>query len=158
MLPLAVTVVEEKYFQGFSGGAECTFYHGHSYSGNALACSVALANLDVFEEENFWQHHAQRETWLRQASQIFWKHPNVGDVRQEGHILAVELVKDVATREPFDPVLRLGHAVCQKAREHGLLTRPVGNVLVLMPPYCCTQTQIETMVHALYRALGETIV
>ena len=84
----------------------------------------------------FW-----RERW-REAAAKFWEHPNVGDVRQEGLICAIEIVRDFETREPFAFTERIGHRVCEAARAHGLLTRPIGDVLVLMPPYCVTEAQL----------------
>jgi adenosylmethionine-8-amino-7-oxononanoate aminotransferase len=134
-----------------------TFYHGHSYCGNALACAVALANLDVFEEEKVMTKIAGTSAWLKKASARFWEHPNVGDVRQEGMICAIELVENRATCKAFDPARRLGFHVCRAAKKYGLLTRPIGDVLVLMPPYCVTRKQINSMLDALWAGLLEVL-
>jgi len=81
----------------------------------------------------------------------------VGDVRQEGLICAIEIVRDFATRERFPFAERVGHRICEAARAHGLLTRPVGDVLVLMPPYCVSENQMAQMVEALWLGLNEVL-
>jgi adenosylmethionine-8-amino-7-oxononanoate aminotransferase len=134
-----------------------TFFHGHSYTGNALGCAAALANLKIFETEKTLQHNAVLEQALAKSAAKFWEHPHVGDVRQEGLICAIEIVRDFKTRQAFPFTERIGHRICEAARAHGLLTRPVGDVLVLMPPYCVTENQIARMVEALWRGLGEVL-
>ncbi|MDX6766151.1 MAG: adenosylmethionine--8-amino-7-oxononanoate transaminase [Candidatus Methylacidiphilales bacterium] len=156
-LPLAATLATETLFQGFGGGPERTFFHGHSYTGNALGCAAALASLDLLESTHHASHRDARARTLATLAKDFWALPQVGDVRQEGSILAVELVEDFHTRRPFDPAKRLGARVCQRALHHGLLTRPVGDVLLLMPPYCTTDAELEQMVHALILSIRETI-
>lgn len=156
-LPLAATVVDESIAAAFRGGADRTFYHGHSYSGNQLGCAAALASIDLLAEPGFAENLAGKIAKLRELSQVFWSHPNVGDVRQEGMVLAVELVEDFATRKPFDRAKRAGFFVCDAAREFGLLTRPIGDVLLLMPPYSTTDAQLEQMVDGLFRALCKII-
>jgi adenosylmethionine-8-amino-7-oxononanoate aminotransferase len=158
-LPLAATLASQEIFDAFLGDyAELkTFFHGHSYTGNALGCAAALANMRIFETEKTLERNAGLEEHLRGLSAKFWEHPNVGDVRQEGLICAVELVRDFTTREPFDFAERIGHRVCEAARAHGLLTRPVGDVLVLMPPYCTTEEQLGRMVEALWLGLRNVL-
>lgn len=90
---------------------------------------------------------------LSTLSSTFWKHPHVGDVRQEGVILAIELVAVRGTRTPFQSEKRLGAKICHTAREFGLITRPIRDVLVLMPPYCTRPEELEKMVHALHEAI-----
>ena len=156
-LPLAATVVSGEIAAGFRGGLDRTFYHGHSYSGNQLGCAAALASLDLLADPKF---PATLETSIRKLTELgsrFWRHPHVGDVRQEGMILAIELVEDFTTRTPFDRKKRLGATVSEAARAHGLLTRPVGDVLLLMPPYCATEDQLAEMANALFRALCDVI-
>ena len=158
-LPLAATLASREIFEAFLGDyADLkTFFHGHSYTGNALGCAAALANLRIFKTEKTLERNALMEERLRGLSAKFWEHPNVGDVRQEGLICAVELVRDFTTREPFDFAERIGHRVCEAARAHGLLTRPVGDVLVLMPPYCTTEEQLGRMVEALWLGLRNVL-
>jgi adenosylmethionine-8-amino-7-oxononanoate transaminase len=158
-LPLAATLASQEIFDAFLGDyAELkTFFHGHSYTGNALGCAAALASLKIFETEKTLHRNAVLEQSLRKLSQRFWDHPNVGDVRQEGLICAIELVRDFATQQPFDFAERIGHRVCEAARAHGLLTRPIGDVLVLMPPYCVSEDQLTQMVEALWLGLKEVL-
>ena len=158
-LPLAATLAALDIFEAFLGDyAELkTFFHGHSYTGNQLGCAAALASLDIFKTEKTLERNRGQAQHLRTLSAKFWGHPNVGDVRQEGLICAIELVRDFTTREPFPFADRIGHRVCEAARAHGLLTRPIGDVLVLMPPYCVTESQLEAMVDALWRGLHEVI-
>jgi adenosylmethionine-8-amino-7-oxononanoate aminotransferase len=94
---------------------------------------------------------------LAREAACFWSHPNVGDVRQEGLICAIEIVRQFETRESFGFAERVGHRICEAARAHGLLTRPIGDVLVLMPPYCTTPEQLRRMVHALWLGLNEVL-
>ena len=152
-LPLAATLVSEEIFRAFDGPLENTFFHGHSYTANALGCSVARASLALLQDPAEQKRRASLTQNLRDLSQDFWKHPNVGDVRQEGAILAVEIVADRATRRSFPVAERRGARICQTAREFGLLTRPIGDVLILMPPYSTTPGELEQMVSALKKAL-----
>jgi adenosylmethionine---8-amino-7-oxononanoate aminotransferase len=156
-LPLGATLIREEIFESFRGPIQNTFYHGHSYCGNQLGCAAALANLQVFETENTLQTINERAAQLRQLTQIFWQHPNVGDIRQEGLVLGIELVEDFATRKPFPFERRIAYHVSERARKYGLLARGAGNVLILMPPYSTTAEQLEKMVSALYRGLSETL-
>jgi len=156
-MPLAATLTTKEIFDGFRGDRSRTFFHGHSYTGNQLGCSVSLASLALLQEDNFAPEHEQRIQNLRHLSQRFWQLDCVGDVRQEGFICAIELVKDFSTRQPYDPALRLGALVCQQATLYGLITRPVGDVLVLMPPYSTSLSELEKMVDALYKAIEEVI-
>ena len=147
----------EEIFRAFNGPLENTFFHGHSYTANALGCSVARASLALLQDHAEQNRRAALAQNLRELSQDFWKHPNVGDVRQEGTILAVEIVADRATRRPFPAAERRGAHICQTAREFGLLTRPIGDVLILMPPYSTSVDELERMVAALRKALAKEI-
>jgi adenosylmethionine-8-amino-7-oxononanoate aminotransferase len=154
-LPLAATLATETLFQGFGGDPSRTFFHGHSYTGNALGCAAARASLDLLQTVHSKAHRQRMGQTLQGLASAFWNLPQVGDVRQEGTILAIELVEDFATRRPYDPAKRLGAAVCARARHHGLLTRPVGDVLLLMPPYCTTTAELETMVRILHQSIRD---
>jgi adenosylmethionine-8-amino-7-oxononanoate aminotransferase len=158
-LPVAATLAAPEIFESFLGHFSelKTFFHGHSYTGNALGCAAARANLEIFRTEKTLEKNIALQELLAAETARFWEHPHVGDVRQEGLICAIELVKDFATREPFPFTERIGHRVCEAARKHGLLTRPIGDVLVLMPPYCTTPEQLGRMVAALWRGLGEVL-
>jgi adenosylmethionine-8-amino-7-oxononanoate aminotransferase len=158
-LPLAATLASREIFDAFLGeyGELKTFFHGHSYTGNALGCAAALASLKIFETEDTLRRNWVLEEALRRQAARFWEHPHVGDVRQEGMICAIELVADFKSRRPYPFAERVGHRICEAARAHGLLTRPVGDVLILMPPYCVTEGQIAEMVEALWRGMNEVL-
>jgi adenosylmethionine-8-amino-7-oxononanoate aminotransferase len=158
-LPVAATLASSEIFDAFLGdiGELKTFFHGHSYTGNALGCAAALANLKIFETEKTLQRNSVLEQTLAKCAAKFWDHPHVGDVRQEGLICAIEIVRDFKSRQPFPHTERIGHRICEAARTHGLLTRPIGDVLVLMPPYCVTENQITQMAEALWLGLNEVL-
>jgi adenosylmethionine-8-amino-7-oxononanoate aminotransferase len=156
-LPLAATLTTEEIFQSFSGDINRTFFHGHSYTANPLGCSAASASLDLLESSEEIMKRERLVQNLSTHSSTFWKHPYVGDVRQEGAILAIELVSDRATRTPFQSEKRLGAKICHTAREFGLITRPIRDVLVLMPPYCTRSEDLEKMVYALHQAITQEL-
>lgn len=158
-MPFAATIASAEIFEAFLGAWEefRTFFHGHSYSGNQLGAAVARASLRLLSTVHTPEHIAARSATLARLAQRFWQHPHVGDVRCEGMICAIELVADFATRERFPLTRRAGHRVSEKAREFGLLTRCIGDVLVLMPPLCITNEQLERAADALWRALVETL-
>jgi adenosylmethionine-8-amino-7-oxononanoate transaminase len=158
-LPVAATLAAPEIFDAFLGEFSelKTFFHGHSYTGNALGCAAGLANLQIFRDDRTLEKNAVLQKLLAREAARFWSHPNVGDVRQEGLICAIELVQRFETRESFPFAERIGHRVCKAARRHGLLTRPVGDVLILMPPYCTTPTQLTRMVEALWLGIVEVL-
>ncbi|VVM07974.1 partial adenosylmethionine---8-amino-7-oxononanoate aminotransferase, partial [Methylacidimicrobium cyclopophantes] len=157
MTPLAATLVREEIYAGFTGEKNRTFLHGHSYTANPIGCAAALASLSLFEEEGVFERISDRAAVLQSVGQRFWRHPCVGDVRQEGLVLAVELVERRADRAPFPLEREVGFRVCERARSHGLLTRPVGDVLVLVPPFSSSAEDLAGMVGALDRALWEEL-
>lgn len=158
-LPLAATLASGEIFDAFLGDyAEFkAFFHGHSYTANPLACAAALASLETFEKDKILQRLPASVADLARAAAKFWDHPHVGDVRQEGLILAIELVDDFDSRRPFTAESRLGHRVCEAAKHRGLLTRPILNTLVLMPPLCATPDQLRAMADALWDALCKVL-
>jgi adenosylmethionine-8-amino-7-oxononanoate aminotransferase len=156
-LPMAATLVRQPIVDGFRGSMERALYHGHSYSGNQLGCVAALANLEIFEQENVLARIKTLSELLRSASQRFWQHPQVGDIRQEGLILAIELVQDRVTRESFPPAQRIAWHINERARAHGLLTRGLNSTLFLLPPYSTSPTELELMLHALDQALWDVL-
>ncbi|MEE8556475.1 MAG: adenosylmethionine--8-amino-7-oxononanoate transaminase [Myxococcota bacterium] len=155
-LPLAATLATERIFEGFFGAVEAgrQLFHGHSYTGNALGCAATLANLDVFEEENVLQRVQARAVRLRERLEAVRKLPSVGDIRQRGLMVGVELVRDRASRKPFDAADRIGHLVCMAIRKRGIILRPLGDVVVLMPPLSVTEDEIDRLASA----LGDSIV
>jgi adenosylmethionine---8-amino-7-oxononanoate aminotransferase len=158
-LPFAATIATEEIYSAFLGDYTefKTFFHGHSYSGNQLGSAVASASLQVLQSTHTTPHRVALAERLHAAMQRFWQHPNVGDVRCEGTICAVELVEEFAERTRFPVAARIGFRVCEAARKYQLMTRNIGDVVVLMPPYCISDAEIDLAVEALWRALCEVL-
>ena len=150
-LPMAATLTTPKVFDAFLGEYEefKTFFHGHSFTGNQLGAAAALASLDILQSAKSVRQRAQLQKNLHTELQTLWSLPNVGDIRQVGLVAGIELVKDCRTRSPFALREQAGIRVCEAMAKRGVLTRPVGNVIVLMPPYCTTRAQMQKMVAAL---------
>jgi adenosylmethionine-8-amino-7-oxononanoate aminotransferase len=156
-LPMAATLTTQKIFDAFLGEYEefKTFFHGHSYTGNQLGASAALASLDILQGAQSLRRRQKLESGLNKELKSLWSLPNVGDIRQVGLMAGIELVKNWPTREPFQLRERAGIRVCGAMARRGVLTRPIGNVIVLMPPYCTTPTQLQKMIAALRGAIEE---
>ena len=159
-LPMGATLTTQRIFDAFLGEYDKfkTFFHGHSYTANQLGAAAALASLELLQGPASVRARAKLEQVLREELRILWTLPNVGDVRQVGLIVGVELVRDWHTREPFDLREQAGIRVCEAMAKSGVLTRPVGNVIVLMPPYCTTAAQMRRTVFALRQSITETFV
>jgi adenosylmethionine-8-amino-7-oxononanoate aminotransferase len=158
-LPMAATLTTQKVFDAFLGEYEefKTFFHGHSYTANQLGAAAALASLDILEGKQSVHARQNLEKILHDELQTLWRLSNVGDIRQVGLIAGIELVRNWRTREPFDLRERAGIRVCEAMARRGVLTRPVGNVIVLMPSYCTTPAQARQMVRAVFDSVREII-
>jgi adenosylmethionine---8-amino-7-oxononanoate aminotransferase len=154
-LPMAATLTTQKVFDAFLGEYDefKTFFHGHSYTANQLGAAAALASLDILQGKPSIRARQNLERKLHDELQALWSLPNVGDIRQVGLIAGIELVRDWRTRKPFDLRERAGIRVCEAMARRGVLTRPVGNVIVLMPPYCTTPVQARKMVCAVFDSI-----
>ena len=150
-LPLSATLTTEEVYSAFHGTAAegKTFYHGHTYAGNPLGAAVALASLGVFEDEQTLANLAPKIDRLADRLAKIATLPHVGEVRQVGLIGGIELVADVATKEPFAWDLQVGARICRHARRSGLLVRPLGDVLVIMPPLSISVEQLDGMIDVL---------
>ena len=146
-LPLSAVLTKDEVYQAFYGdySAQIAFLHSHSYTGNALACAAALASLELFKKEDVLNNNRQLSRAMGEAAAPLADHPQVGEVRQTGMFLAIEMVKDKMTREPYDWRERRGLAVYRHGLEHGVLLRPLGNVIYFMPPYVITPEEIDLM-------------
>ncbi|MCM2971477.1 adenosylmethionine--8-amino-7-oxononanoate transaminase [Larsenimonas suaedae] len=144
-LPLSVVLTTDEVYDAFYDdyAALKAFLHSHSYTGNPLACSAALATLDLFAQDDVIANNRQLAEHMRERSEAFREHPHVGDVRQHGMIVAIEMVKDKATLEPYPFEERRGLAVFQHGLSRGVLLRPLGNVIYWMPPYVVTPEEID---------------
>lgn len=156
-LPLAATLVREEIYEAFLGSVEerRTFYYGHSYTANPIACAAALASLDLFEEERTLERLRPKIDHLCQRLGELRRLPCVGEIRQCGFIAGIDILRDPADKVPFPWQEQTGARICLAARNHGLLTRPVLDTLVLMPPLCTTTDQIDRAVSALDAAIVE---
>ncbi len=151
-MPLAATLTTEKIYEAFLGEYHelRTFYHGHTYTGNPLACSVAIANLELFEKEKVIDTLKPKIKHLEGLLKEFWELKHVGDIRQCGFMVGIELVKDRETKEPYPLEKRIGYKVILEARKHGLIIRPLGDVIVLMPPLSITLDQLTRLCEVTY--------
>jgi adenosylmethionine---8-amino-7-oxononanoate aminotransferase len=151
-LPVAATLVSDAIYDAFYGDfAELkALYHGHSFTGNQLGCSVALASLDLFEQDRLVEHVQESSRLVARLLEAIAALPGVGDVRQRGLMVGVELLVD-------DWRDRTGQRVCARARELGMLTRPLGDVVVFMPPLVSDADDLESMVSILHDAIAGVV-
>ena len=154
-LPLAATLTTSEIWNAFLGryAESKQFYHGHTYGGNPLGAAAALASLDVFEEERVLAGLPAKIARLGEHLARMSRHPHAGDVRQRGLIAAVELVLDRSTQAPYPWSERRGQRVCDRARELGVLLRPLGNVVVVMPPLAATLDEIDRIALAVEQGI-----
>ncbi len=157
-MPLAATLTTEEIYKAFLGTYEefKTFFHGHSYTGNPLGCAVALENLRIFRRERtllrLRPKSAALARWLEPVARL----PHVGEIRHRGLMVGIELVRDRPTKEPYPITARIGHHVATEARRNGLLLRPLGNVIVLLPPLSTSLPELKRMVAITHSAI-ETV-
>lgn len=146
-LPLAATLTTETIFGAFLGRYDefSTLFHGHSYTGNPLACAAALANLDLFKKERTLEKLVPRIRKLKRRLKEIARLPHVGDVRQRGFMVGIELVSHEGTKLPYPAEKRLGHRVCMEARQRGAILRPLGDVIVLMPPLAIKPRELDAL-------------
>lgn len=156
-LPLAATLATDKIFRTFLAKYKDlkTFFHGHTYTGNQLACAAAVANLDVFRKEKTIGKMQKKIEILKRELGKTADFPHVGDIRQRGLMVGIELVKDKKTGEPYALKEKIGWNVCSKAREKGLIIRPLGNVIVLMPPLSISFEELKCLAGITAGAIGE---
>ncbi|GAB1722949.1 MAG: adenosylmethionine--8-amino-7-oxononanoate transaminase [Nitrospira sp. CR1.1] len=157
-MPLAATLATEDIYRAFLGRYEewKTFFHGHSYTGNPLGCAVALANLDIFRREQTLAQVRKKSRLLARLLKPIADVMHVGDIRQCGFMVGIELVQDRETKTPYPLEDRIGHRVAQACRLRGLLLRPLGNVMTLVPPLSISPRELTKMVAILHRAIRET--
>jgi adenosylmethionine-8-amino-7-oxononanoate aminotransferase len=156
-LPLAATLTTDEIYCAFLGRPEegRTFYHGHTYTGNPLGAAVALASLELLEQGKLLATLPEKSALLRRHLDRIAALPWVGDVRHKGLLAGIELVADRATKRPFPAQLRMGHAVCKRARAHGALLRPLGDVLVVMPPLAIEPALLDRLGDIVHDSIRE---
>ena len=154
-MPLAATITTDEVYKAFLGEFKDlkTFFHGHSYTGNPLACAAAIACIDVFEKEETLKNIQPKIALLEDRLKEIADLPNVGDVRNKGLIAGIELVKNKSTKEPYPWEEKIGWKVACKAREEGVLIRPLGNVIVIMPPLSINIENLNCLMDVIKRAI-----
>jgi adenosylmethionine-8-amino-7-oxononanoate aminotransferase len=154
-MPLAATLATEEIYRAFLGTYDerKTFFHGHSYTGNPLGCALALANMEVFKRERTLTRLKPRLAALARLLRRMSRLPHVGEIRRRGFMIGIELVKDRRTRTAYTWSERIGQRVAAEAQRRGLLIRPLGHVIVLMPPLTTTTPQLARMVRILEQAI-----
>lgn len=157
-LPIAATLTTEKIYEAFYGEYEelKAFFHGHSYTGNQLGCAVALANLQIYEEENLIEQVAEKAAFIETELNVLRKLTHIGDVRQAGFMCGIELVQEKQSAQPFPWQRRIGYQVTLEMRKRGMLSRPLGDVVVFMPPLASTKEQLKQMIHIMKDAIIAT--
>jgi len=158
-LPLAATLTTEEIYRGFLGRHEefRTFFHGHSYTANPLGCAAALATLSIFEKEDVFGRVSGLASVMAKSLAGLSSHSKVGDIRQKGLMVGIEIVADRETKERFPPEMKIGQKIVRKARERGIILRPLGDVVVLMPPLSSTEDEIRDLVDAAGWAIREIL-
>ena len=156
-LPLAATVTTERIFESFLGAYEekKTFFHGHTYAGNPLACAAATASIRLLREKKVVEGLPAKAAALARALAPALRMAHVGEIRQRGLMVGIELVRDRATKEEYAYGLRAGHRVILEARKLGAILRPLGNVVVLMPPLALDVPQLEALAAITLAAIEE---
>ena len=154
-LPLAATLTTDEIFNEFLGefGEAKHFYHGHTYTGNPLASAVALANLEIFEEEKTLEALKPKIELLEERLKEFWELKHVGDVRNYGFMAGVELVKDKKTKESFPYGERTGFKVAKEMLKRGIWVRPLGDVMVIMPPLAISLDELNYFLDSLKESI-----
>jgi adenosylmethionine-8-amino-7-oxononanoate aminotransferase len=154
-LPLAVTLTTDEIYDAFLGKFKDlkTFFHGHSYTGNPLACAAAIACLDLIEQENVLENLRGKtrmlESWLKEILNL----RHVGDVRNIGLMAGVELVRNKKTKKPYDLEEKIGWRVTYHARDNGVILRPLGNVIVIMPPLSISEPNLNQLLKVVRDAI-----
>ena len=156
-LPMAATITTQEVFDVFLGDYSefKTFFHGHSFTGNPLGAAASLASIDILNSNN--QKRIQLARHIKDYSKILWKLDAVGDMRQSGCVLGVELVRNWKNRKPYDLSEQAGIRICSELAKKGILTRPIGNVIVIMPPFSTTKKQVNQIFSALYESIEKTL-
>ncbi|MDO9464395.1 MAG: adenosylmethionine--8-amino-7-oxononanoate transaminase [bacterium] len=154
-LPLAATLVTEEIYNQFLGEYDehRTFYHGHSYTGNSLACAAALASIRIFEEDRVLESIEEKIEFLQIGLKGFDKLAHVGDIRQKGLIAGIELVENKDSHKRYPPNRRIGHKVILEARKRGLIIRPLEDVIVLIPPLSIRIKELSQILKITYDSI-----
>lgn len=161
-MPMAITIATDEIYNAFYADYNegKAFMHSHTYSGNPLGCSAALAVLNILREDTVLEDGAKRAQYLnKKLNEALLEHKNIGEIRSIGLINAIELVRDKKDKVGFEPKLRIGYEIYKKALEKGLILRPLGNVLYFNPPLTINEAEIDKAVEicaqGIYSVMGE---
>lgn len=154
-LPLAATITTDEIYNAFLGDYSelKTFFHGHTFTGNPLACAVALENIAIFERENLIDRLQVTIKHFRKRLEEFYTLPHVGDVRVCGMAAGIEIMEDPDNAIPYPFEEKIGIRVCQTALTHGAILRPLVNTIVLMPPLQISVPELDSLLDITYRAI-----
>ena len=158
-LPLSEVLTTHQVYQAFYDDYQklTAFLHSHSYTGNALACRAGLATLEIFQQHTIIENNKQLAWIMVKAAARLNEHPHVAEVRQTGMILAIEMVKNKQTREPYPWQERRGLKVYQYALSKGVLLRPLGNVIYFMPPYVITGEELLLIAEVAWEGIQRAV-
>lgn len=157
-MPMSVVMTTDKVYECFYGdyNERKSFLHSHTYSGNAMACAIALENLKIFEEDNIIENNRKKGDFIRKLTlERAEASKHIGEVRSIGMITAIEIVKDRDTKEGYPWHMRVGYEIYKIALNKGLVLRPIGNVLYFIPPYIINEEEIEFMVNTCFESIEE---
>lgn len=156
-LPLAATLTTEEVYNAFLGEYKDlkTFFHGHTFTANPLACAAGLASIRLFKEKRVLEKLQAKIDLLTSRLKLFYDLPIVGDIRQEGFMVGIELVKNPATKEPFAWEEQIGVRVIERAKQKGVILRPLGPVVILMPPLAISEDELNTLIDAAFTSIQE---
>lgn len=154
-LPLAATLTTEEVYSAFLGDYSelKTFFHGHTFTGNPIACAAAIASLDLFESDGLLKKLHEKTAYLRDRLAAMLQLEHVGDVRWCGMVGGIELVMDKQSREPYPWEERTGVRVCLEARKHGIFLRPLGNVIVVFPPLAISMEELVFLLDGIEKSI-----
>ncbi len=154
-LPLSATITTEEIYGAFLGDYEefKTFYHGHSYAGNPISCAAARGNLEAFRNNDTLEAMKEKVAYFEEELREFEGLPHVGNVRSKGLMAGIELVLDKESREPYAPEAAIGWRVAEQAMENEVLLRPLGSVVVLMPPLGIPMDDLKKLVRVTYESI-----
>jgi adenosylmethionine---8-amino-7-oxononanoate aminotransferase len=156
-LPVAATLATQQIFDAFCDDPDAgkTFFHGHTFTGNALGCAAALASLDLIDSSGLLAHLPTKIDLISHRLGELADHPHVGDIRQCGMMVGIELVADRETNTPLDPARRTAAALCRAARQKDIIIRPLGDVIVLMPAPAMDTSTLDRLLSATIETIHE---
>ena len=158
-LPMAATIARRHIYEAFLAPAAAMkqFFHGHTFGGNPLAAAAALASIDLFEKDDVVTRVAEKSERLRTRLGVLDDHPHVGDIRGRGLMVGIELVRDRESKSRFEPEQQLGAQVCRRCVDQGVWVRPLGDVVVLMPPLCAGNEELDRLADVVMDAIKSVL-